>query len=32
MNYVIRKWSQVKSDGKNAVTIDTSELTINVPY
>ena len=30
MNYLMRKWSQVQNDRKNAVTIDTSELTINV--
>ena len=32
MNYRIRKWSQVQNDRKNAMTIDASELTINVLY
>ena len=27
MNYLIRKWSQVQNDRKNAMTIDKSELT-----
>ena len=30
MNYLIQKWSQVQNDHKNAMTIDISELTINV--
>ena len=30
MNYLIRKWLQVQNDRQNAMTIDTSELTINV--
>ena len=29
MNYLIRKWLQVQNDRKNAITIDTSELTIH---
>ena len=32
MNYLIRKWSQVQNDRKNAMNIDKSELTINVLY
>ena len=32
MSYLIQKWSQVLNDRKNAMTIDTIELTINVPY
>ena len=32
MNYLIRTWSQVQNDGKNVMTFDTSELTINVLY
>ena len=30
MNYLIRKWSQVQNDRKNATIIDTTELTINI--
>ena len=30
MNYLTRKWSQVQNVCKNAMTIDTSELNINV--
>ena len=32
MIYLMRKWLQVQNDSKNAMTIDTSELTINVLY
>ena len=32
MNYHIPKWSQVQNDRKNSMTIDTSELTINVTF
>ena len=32
MIYLMRKWLQVQNDRKNAMTIDTSELTINVLY
>ena len=32
MNYFTRKWSQVQNVRKNAMTIDTSELAINVLY
>ena len=32
MNYFTRKWSQVQNVRKNAMTIDTSELTNNVLY
>ena len=32
MNYLTRKWSQVQNVHENAMTIDTSELTINVLY
>ena len=32
MNYLIQKWSQVQNDQKNDMTIDTSELAINVLY
>ena len=32
MNYLTQKWSQVQNDHKNDMTIDISELTINVLY
>ena len=32
MNCLLRKWSQVQHDRKNAMTIDASELTIHVLY
>ena len=32
MNYLVGKWSQMQNDRKNAMTIDTSEVTINVLY
>ena len=32
MNYLIQKSSQVQNDHRNAITIDISELTINVLY
>ena len=32
MNYLIQKSSQVQNDHRNAITIDVSELTINVLY
>ena len=32
MNFVIQKWSELQNDHNNAMTIDKSELTINVIY